>query len=161
MVKVKNVNIYIETDSQAVRKTVKRYGAAVEYICASGKAEVRYLYGCMEATYNQISLVALSKALGRLKMPCCVTVYMGCDYVKTNITQGYADRWCMNGWKNERDRTVANAAEWKELMEQAVRHRIDFACNMDSRYRQTLAEGIRSMEGTSYRQQSLLNLKRD
>lgn len=152
----KEVNIYIEIDSQGVRKQVRWYGAVVEFVRASGKAEKRSVYGGAEATYNQISLIALESALSLLICPCSVTVYMQCDHVKGSITQGYADRWNRNGWKNERDEPVANAEEWKALLLQASKHELSFSFNIDHPYREELEKEIGRRRGAVY-QQSLLS----
>ena len=153
----KDVNIYIETDSRGTRKQARWYGAAVEFIRASGEAEKRSVYGGMEATYNRISLIALTKALELLICPCNVTVYMQCDHVKGSIMQGYADRWNGNGWRNERNEPVANAEEWKALLVQASKHELSFGFNPDHPYREELVKEIGRRRGAVYRQSSLLS----
>lgn len=120
------VNIYIETDSEEVKRKDRAYAALVEYIKQDGKHEKRTMNDIVSATRNQIMLIALNEALGILLKPCDITVYMDNKYVSENIRQGRMYEWKANGWKTVRNEEIANVEEWRELVKLIKDHNIVF-----------------------------------
>lgn len=151
------VNIYIETDSNGVRKMYRGYGAIVEFILKDGSPETRDIYGCQEATGNQINLIALNDALQILTKPCDVTIYMNNQYVSGSISTGRAEGWKNNGWQTIKGEYIANKEEWQQVMKLVNRHNIRFAKKDRHEYQKLLQSNIKNIrdKGIEWQQQRL------
>lgn len=141
-----NVNIYIETDGGGAKKRYRTYAAIVEFITKNGEPVTRAACGTEKATGNRIMLLALAAALGILKKPCEVTVYMDCPYVTENIRRGRMYEWQENGWKTIRGEPTANREEWEEITRLIKRHQLAFAAVNTHSYRDRLQYDIRKIK---------------
>lgn len=151
------VNIYIETDAPGVKKQYRTYGVIVEFLLKNGQPETRDTYGTEEATANHIMLLALIDALEILTKPCDITIYMENKYVSESIRQGRQYEWLANGWKTVRNEPIANAEEWRRLIELLEGHEVTFAYAQTHSYKERLQYDIKKIrdQGTEWRQQRL------
>lgn len=108
------VKIFIETSHKSIRPADGWYWAVVEYITAKGPATIEYR-DHMHATWNQLELTALSKALKALKRPCETEIYTENRYISGAITQGWLKRWQENGWKTEKGEPVKHRELWETI----------------------------------------------
>ena len=151
------VNIYIETDLTGVKKQYRGYGAVVEFILHNGEPETREAYGLLEATGNQIMLIALNEALKHLGKPCEITVYMDNKYVSENIRNGKMYEWRDNNWKTVRNEPIANMKEWQELIGLIGKHRVTFMSVKHHPYTNYIQNELKTMKnnGERWEQQRL------
>ena len=78
-------------------------------------------------TNNRMELTAVIKAIGALKRPCQVTLYLDSEYVRKGITEWIVG-WKARGWRTAAKQPVKNADLWLRLdaLLAAGEHRIDW-----------------------------------
>jgi ribonuclease HI len=76
-------------------------------------------------TNNRMELMAAIRALQALKRPCRVTLSTDSVYVRDGITR-WVHGWKRNGWQTAAKKPVANAELWRELLDAAAPHSIDW-----------------------------------
>ena len=80
-------------------------------------ATVKELYGGEPSTTNnRMELMAVIQALGALKRPCAVTLYLDSQYVLKGITE-WLPGWKAKGWRTASKQPVKNAELWRRLDE--------------------------------------------
>ena len=78
-----------------------------------------------DTTNNRMEMTAAIRALKALKRPCGVALHSDSKYVIDGITK-WISGWEKRGWKNAAKKPVANADLWRELVEAAAPHRIEW-----------------------------------
>lgn len=76
------------------------------------------------STNNRMELTAALEALRLLKEPCEVALFSDSAYLVNGFRQNWVENWQKNGWKNSKKEQVVNDDLWKDLIEQAKRHKI-------------------------------------
>ncbi len=76
-------------------------------------------------TNNRMELTAAIRALQALKRPCQVELYTDSKYVIDGITK-WVFGWQKKGWKTAAKKPVLNEDLWRELLDAARPHRIDW-----------------------------------
>lgn len=137
------VNIYIESNLKGFRRQQGWYGRVVEYQKSNGELETREDFECLEATSNQIMLIAVTESLKILNKECHVKVYMDSEYVSNMVIQGRPKQWALNDWRTAKNEPVANQKEWQQLMEQLDKHKVEFACTKGHAYSEWLKKEIK------------------
>ena len=65
-------------------------------------------------TNNRMELMAVIQALGALKRPCAVTLYLDSQYVLKGITE-WLPGWKAKGWRTASKQPVKNVELWQQL----------------------------------------------
>ena len=78
-----------------------------------------------ETTNNRMEMLAAIRALEALKRPCDVVLTTDSKYLIDGITR-WIDGWRKRGWKTAAKKPVANADLWRDLLDAADPHRIDW-----------------------------------
>lgn len=76
------------------------------------------------STNNRMELTAALEALRLLKEPCEVALFSDSAYLVNGFRQNWVENWQKNGWKNSKKEQVVNDDLWKDLIEQAKRHKV-------------------------------------
>ncbi len=97
------------------------WGAVLRY----GQHEKTLNGGEDETTNNRMELTAAIQALRILTRPCEVALWTDSEYLRKGITQ-WVHGWIKRGWKTAAKKPVKNAELWRELLEEAQRHRIEW-----------------------------------
>jgi ribonuclease HI len=85
---------------------------------------VKEIYGGeLATTNNRMELTAVIRALESLTRDCDVDLFTDSQYVKQGI-EDWIHGWKRNGWKTADRKPVKNAELWRELEQQAARHRV-------------------------------------
>ena len=92
-----------------------RFGAAEKALCG----------GAQETTNNRMELQAVIEGLKALNRSCQVRVHTDSKYVQQGISE-WLPNWIRRGWKTAGGSAVKNQDLWRELSEQAGRHRIEW-----------------------------------
>lgn len=116
---MKEVNIY--TDGSCEDNPGRGGWAA---ILQYDKKEKIVSGGSPETTNNRMELTAALKALQILNEPCIVKLHTDSQYLKRAFTDGWIARWRSNGWKNAKGEPVKNQDIWRELWDEAGKHRV-------------------------------------
>jgi ribonuclease HI len=86
-------------------------------------AHAREMFGCAPlTTNNRMELTAAIEGLRAIKEPCEVQVVTDSEYVKNGITQ-WIHAWKRNHWKRSDKKPVLNSDLWRELDQEASRHK--------------------------------------
>lgn len=78
------------------------------------------------ATNQQMELRAAVEALKALKVPCRVKLYSDSAYLINAFQKGWVRRWVDNGWLTAKRHPVENQELWKELVELACLHDVEW-----------------------------------
>ncbi|PKM45425.1 MAG: ribonuclease HI [Firmicutes bacterium HGW-Firmicutes-8] len=79
-----------------------------------------------DTTNNRMELTAAVKALQTLKEPCIVTLYSDSAYLVNTFQQHWLTKWQLNGWKTSNKGSVENQDLWRELLDLASTHRVEW-----------------------------------
>lgn len=98
------------------------WGAILNY-----KGRVKELSGAEPSTTNnRMELTAVISALCALTEPCEVVLTTDSQYVVNAITHGWAEDWRKRGWRNAKNREVANPDLWEDLLGLLQVHNVKF-----------------------------------
>ncbi len=97
------------------------WGAVLRF----GESEKHISGGEAASTNNRMELMAAIMGLRALKRPCAVTLVTDSVYVRDGITK-WIFGWQKNGWRTADKKPVKNAELWKDLLEAASTHEIDW-----------------------------------
>ncbi|APC07740.1 ribonuclease HI [Neomoorella thermoacetica] len=85
------------------------------------------LSGAEPSTTNQrMEITAAIAALRVLKEPCRVHLYSDSAYLINAFRQGWLARWERNGWLTVKKQPVENQDLWRELLQVASRHQVEW-----------------------------------
>lgn len=93
----------------------------------AGPTEKELYGGERVTTNNRMEMTAVIEALGALKRPCDVTLYIDSQYVLKGITEWVAG-WKARGWRTASKEPVKNVELWQK-MDELVRtggHKIEW-----------------------------------
>ena len=97
------------------------YGAILKY----GR-EIKELSGCeRKTTNNRMEMMAIIKALARLKRPCRVKVITDSNYVVKGMSEWMAG-WIERNWLTAQKRPVSNKDLWERLLKLSQLHQIEW-----------------------------------
>ena len=93
----------------------------------AGTLQKELFGGELGTTNNRMELMAVIEALGALKRPCAVTLYLDSEYVRKGITEWIAG-WKARGWRTAARQPVKNVELWQRLdnLVSSGGHRIDW-----------------------------------
>ncbi len=77
-------------------------------------------------TNNRMELMAVIKALEKLKEPCNVMLYSDSAYVVNAFTQNWIEDWQIRNWRTAGKKEVKNIDLWTKLLEFTKIHNITF-----------------------------------
>ena len=77
-------------------------------------------------TNNRMELLAAVKALKALKYGCHVELHTDSKYLQNAFVRNWIGTWQKNGWKTKNKKEVANQDLWKELLQYAHLHQIQW-----------------------------------
>lgn len=118
---MKNVSIYLESDSTAFQKRKRICGYVLEYIKKNGETETREKFQEVGGTYHQEILRALAEALGRIREPCSISIYSQDAFVCNMLTNKLPE-WADNDFTSN-GKPVANQEEWRAVWEKIKIHK--------------------------------------
>lgn len=85
-------------------------------------------------TANGAELIAILKALRRMKEKCEITLYTDSSYVSSAINSNWLTEWQQNGWLNAKKQPIANQEEWQEMAKLLNGHVLSVEYNQAHEY---------------------------
>ncbi len=79
-----------------------------------------------DTTNNRMELRGVIAALRALKRPCRVVVTTDSRYVVDAFLKGWLKSWQKNGWRTAAKEPVKNEDLWRELLEVAAKHQVEW-----------------------------------
>ena len=143
---MKNVSIYLESDSTAFQKKKRICGYVLEYIKKNGDAETREEFREAEGTYHREILRILAEALGRIREPCTICIYSQDAFVCNMLTKKLSE-WADNDFTSN-GKPIANREEWQAVWEKINIHKTS-ACIGKHSYTEKM---LKKMEGQHEKQ---------
>lgn len=137
---MKEVKIYIKTSLQGPSIKDGRYAAIVEYIAKSGAVTREICGGEKNTTYHRSVLIAAIESLKILNIPCNVTIYTDCIFIKNTVERGSPEAWRRSEWKRAAGGEVKNKELWKQFTEEMDKHKIGFRFSKHCVYSDQLRE---------------------
>lgn len=95
---------------------------------------------------NRAELIAVIKALQRMKEKCELVIYTESPYVANAFNAGWPDKWKQNNYKTAKGGDVANADEWIKLDELLAGHKYEFRLQEEHSYRNWLKGHIEKVK---------------
>ena len=83
-------------------------------VLLAGAARKELCGGELGTTNNRMELQAVIEALGALKRPCDVALYLDSEYVRKGITE-WIHSWKAKGWRTAAKQPVKNVELWQRL----------------------------------------------
>lgn len=77
-------------------------------------------------TNNRMEIQAAIEALRALKYPCRVKLYSDSAYLVNAFRQNWLANWQRNGWINSKKEPVENQDLWRELLDVAHSHQVEW-----------------------------------
>lgn len=97
------------------------YGALLRY-----GTRTREISGCeISTTNNRMEMIAVIKALRKLKRPCKIRVVTDSRYVVKGMTE-WMPGWIRRNWQNAQNRPVLNRDLWESLLMLSRAHQIEW-----------------------------------
>ena len=94
-------------------------------VLRSGTLEKELFGGELGTTNNRMELMAVIQALGALKRPCQVALYLDSQYVRQGITE-WIHGWKKKGWIKSDKKPALNVDLWQELLPLVARHEVHY-----------------------------------
>lgn len=91
----------------------------------SGEHERELCGGEAQTTNNRMELVAVIEALGALKRPSRVQLFVDSEYVRNGITT-WIHGWKRRGWRTADNKPVKNVDLWQRLEAAVAPHQIEW-----------------------------------
>lgn len=82
--------------------------------------------GYRRTTNNRMEILAVIKGLEALKERCNVEVYSDSKYVVDALSNGWAVKWCANGWRRTKNEHALNPDLWGKLLDLCSEHKVKF-----------------------------------
>ena len=130
-----DVNLYIKVSIKGPKRKSGAYQYLLNAETSKGPHEVTELKTVEEdTTAHHLTLLALEEALGRMKKPSELHIYLEDKYVAGAIQQGWVHNWQQSGWVNAKGKPVADAELWKHIMELLEEHLYDIHVDEEHEY---------------------------
>lgn len=134
------VKVFVQTSLRGPCIKNGSYAAIIE--CRTSKGPVtRLVKGAEEkTTYYRLALLGMVKALEILKVPCSITIYTDCVYIKNIAERGSPEVWRRSEWKRSSGEEVKNKELWQQFLELMDVHIISFKFSKHNDYEEKLEE---------------------
>lgn len=147
MMKMFEVNIYLETSLKGPGTRKGWYAAVLEFI-KNGKAITREDFVLeKETTYHKSVLCALAKSLKRLNASCHLNIYTDSIFVKNSVENNLST-WKANGYLNIKAEPIKNQEEWREVGRLLSGHNVKFRITKRHSYSVWMREKAKNLENT-------------
>ena len=149
------INMYLETRIQGIRKTVGWYGYILEWIDHNGEPHTvdgyKYEVG---VTPNMLILLAVIAALERINRDSEITIYTDSLYFRESYER-FLQSWKKNGWRTTKGEQIKNLNLWKQVSARTVRHVIRFEPQYHHRYKNQMVMEIEKRKAAEPKQMNM------
>ena len=102
--------------------TASKYWGRLEFVDTGGRTHTRDIKQDRESTVNSNAIQALIASMQVLQRPCILDIHTDNEYVANSITNGWAESWKQNEWRNAKGKVVPYKEQWQELMRLLSNH---------------------------------------
>ena len=130
-----DVNLYIKVSLKGPKRKSGAYQYLLNAETSKGPHEVTELRVVEEeTTVHHLTLLAFNAALGRMKKPSELHIYLEDSYVRNVFERGWLEEWKKNGWLNARNKPVVDAELWQSIVNLLDEHLYDFHVGEEHEY---------------------------
>lgn len=145
---MKTVKVYIETTITGPSKPKDgKYAAALAFTRKNGKTEDRFLQGSeQETTYNRSVLLAMVRAMQRLRETCHIIFYTRNTFIRDMVQADNPEKWRRAEWRKSDGKDIQNKELWQLFLEESKEHEIEIVYENNSEYKRTLEAYLQGEE---------------
>ena len=139
---MEEVNLYIETNLKGPRRQTGSCMYLLTMETSKGPQTRGRVVKLEDTTENQITLAALDEALGRIKRPVRVCLWLDCKYVAGAIANEWPQAWEKAGWMTSKGKTVTDAEKWQSVLEKIRAHEVSVKIGEHHEYKNWMLREI-------------------
>lgn len=143
---MRQVNIYTATTFKGLNVQNGIIGYILELVTDTEPITLDSTELLHDMKPNRAELIAVIKALQRMKEKCELVIYTESPYVANAFNAGWPDKWKQNNYKTAKGGDVANADEWIKLDELLAGHKYEFRLQEEYSYRNWLKGHIEKVK---------------
>lgn len=113
---------------------------------AKGTADVGNRKTLEATTESQATLKAIEEALGRMKSPARITIWLDSQYVGGAILQHWPEKWEESGWKTAKGEPVRDAELWASVLVRIRPHEVSVKMKQHHEYREWMRRELEKMK---------------
>jgi ribonuclease HI len=137
-----DVNIYIATSIKGVRKQNGMVGIVLEAITAKGPATVTGFETVKGVSANEAEVIALAKAIERIKKGTLVTIHTDNNYLQRAFSLGWTRKWRENGYQTVKGEDIVAKDKWKSVLQNLEGTQPHIVVGEPNEYRQWLQNEV-------------------
>lgn len=111
-----------------------------------------------ETTENKATLEAVDEALGRIKRPVELEVWMDCEYVAAMIENGWPEKWEKAGWINSKGKPVTDWEKWSSVLGRIRLHTYRIHMGEHHAYAKWMEDKLKKAEVAPVQQKGAANV---
>lgn len=117
---LKKVDVYIGTSIKGPNKGIGRCAYVMKSTKKNGEPYESdpEIAQYEDATESRLVIYAIRDALNRLNYACEVVIHTECNYAAAVFNLHWLEEWQRNGWKNKRNKDVADSRLWNEIQQE-------------------------------------------
>lgn len=131
---MKEVNIYVKSSIKSTRRRDGYIGYVLELITDTKPITLNGFEKVEQVTANQSELVAIIKALKRMKEKCVLTIYTDSKYIGSAMDNKWVEAWQRKGWVNAKGDPIANGEVWQDLLKSLDGHQYSVVVDFEHEY---------------------------
>lgn len=139
---LKEVHVYVETDTTTPAEKQRWSGYVLECQTAAGQTVTREEFDQKTGTYHAVILQTLIGAMRRINKSCEVHIHTQDTYI-LNMIEKNLPLWAGNGYRNVKGDLVKNHFDWAALWKEVQKHRMVTEPGMHTYYSWMQAEVMR------------------
>lgn len=113
---MEEVNLYVIGSLKGPRRQAGAGMYLLETKTAKGTVTREKILKLDDTTENQLTLVTMDEALGRINRPVRLMIWLECKYVAGALREGWPDAWEKAGWMNSKGKPVHDAEKWQSVL---------------------------------------------
>lgn len=133
---MREVNIYVKSSIKSTRRRDGYIGYILELITDKKPVTLNGFEKVEQVTANQSELIAITKALKRMKEKCVLTIYTDSKYIGSAIENKWVEGWKKKNWVNAKGEPIANSEEWQEMLNLLVGQQFSVVVGFKHEYSQ-------------------------
>lgn len=134
------VKVFVQTSLRGPCIKNGSYAAIVECMTSKGPVTRTVTGAEKKTTYYRLALLGMVKALEILNVPCSITIYTDCVYIKNIAERGSPEVWRRSEWKKSSGEEVKNKELWQQFLDMMDVHMISFKFSKHNVYEEKLEE---------------------
>ncbi|MBR5273787.1 MAG: hypothetical protein IKU33_00920 [Bacteroidales bacterium] len=113
---MEEVNLYVIGNLKGPRRQAGAGMYLLEAKTPKGAITREKIIKLEDTTENQLTLVMMDEALGRINRSVRLTIWLECLYVAGALREKWPEAWEKAGWTNSKGKPVHDAEKWQSVL---------------------------------------------